>query len=217
MPEALPNESRDTPPPPRRNRYTDILTRVHTQTNIEICIFFIYNVHLYKNIHMYIYTHRDTGSSRSTATPRPRANAGDLATPRLSRPAPSIARSIPPAEDPHPASPSRIPARAPAGPAVYLRPTRHAPPAAPIGSRPSAGREGRPRPPIRRRSRRSARAPAYGPLSSNRTEEREEARPIGRRLPPPSRCRVAACEAAAPPWWGGAGRCPSLGSRGVPE
>lgn len=171
-------------------------------------------MYLYKNIHMYVHTHIQTQQLWERGDPETPRERRRLATPGPSRPAPSIALSIPRAGDPDPASPARIPGP---GPAVYLLPAPHALPAAPIGSRPSAGREGRPRLPIRRLSRRSARVPAYAPLSSNRREERAEDWPIGRRLSPPARCPLAACEAAAPPWWGGGGRGRSFGSRGVPE
>lgn len=163
---------------------------------------------------MYVYTHIQTQQLWERGDPETPHERRRLATPGPSRPSPSMALSIPPAEEPDPTSPPHIPAP---GPAVYLLPAPHAPPAAPIGSRPSAGREGRPRPSIRRLSRQSERIPAYGPLSSNRREERTENWPIVRRVSPPARCAVAACEAAVPPWWDGGGRGRSVGSRGVPE
>lgn len=163
---------------------------------------------------MYVYTHRDTGSYERARRDPERTPAAGQARPDPPRPIHSPQYPHPAGEDP---DPHPDPHPGPGRPAVYLLPAPHAPPAAPIGSRPTAGREGPPRPPIRPHSRRSAHVPAYGQLSSNRREEREEARPIGRRLSPPSRWPVAACEAAAPPWRGGGGRCPGLGSRWVPE
>lgn len=154
VPEALPNESRDTPPPPRRDDCTDIFTRVHTQTHVGICIFYgcIIRTHIRTSICTYTHTHRHR---------RLRGESGDPETPRERRrlPRPSPPRSMPspqrPDGDPgwrsriaiphsHPAFPSLIPV-----PAPLFTCSRHGtrPPPLPLAPAPApAGRDGRARP-----------------------------------------------------------------------